>query len=154
MRQSIRERLEELESERDQLQRALAALTGGVAAPRRRGRPPGSGSAKPAAGRRASGRRAPRGQRREQVLGVLENKELGPSAIAREVGVNPTQISGLLRQLASEGLVARGEGGKWRRTGAASQQAGAAGAAAAQAAGAGGDGGSPDPAGGGSDSIS
>src|SRR5205823_9441629 len=93
-------------AERDQLLKALDALTGGSSPVRRRGRPPRSGSAS-GNGRRRSGRRAPRGQRREQVLAVLEGKELGPSAIAREVGVNPTQISSLLRQLASEGRVTR-----------------------------------------------
>jgi DNA-binding transcriptional ArsR family regulator len=123
VKQSIRERLEELESERDQLMRALEALSGGTSPLRRRGRPPGStagaaGGATGATRRRGGGggRRAARGQRRQEVLQVLDGKELGPSAIAREIGVNPTQISGLLRQLAAEGLVTRTEGGQWRLT--------------------------------------
>jgi hypothetical protein len=120
VRQNIRERLEEIEGERDQLLRALEALTSDPSPMRRRGRPPGTGatSAAPAGGaprKRSGGRRAARGQRREQVLAVLEGRELGPSGIAREIGdVNPTQISGLLRQLAANGEVTRTEGGQWR----------------------------------------
>jgi hypothetical protein len=118
VKQSIRERLEEIETERDQLMRALEALTGPQASlGRRRGRPPGSGAGRSSggAGKRAAGRRAPRGRRREQVIATLEGRELGPSAIAREIGdVNPTQISGLLRQLASEGVVSKTSDGKWQ----------------------------------------
>ncbi len=120
MKQSIRERLDELESERDQLVRALEALTAGGTANvgRRRGRPPGSGRASSRAGKRASGRRAPRGQRRQQVIDALSGGELGPSEIARQIGdVNPTQISGLLRHLASEGVVAKAASGKWALAG-------------------------------------
>jgi len=120
VKQSIRERLEEIEAERDQLMKALEALTGSSASSSvgaRRGRPPGSGRSN--AGKRAAGRRAPRGQRRQQVLDALKDGELGPSAIARQIGdVNPTQISGLLRQLASEGVVSRTAGGKWQLTAA------------------------------------
>jgi hypothetical protein len=117
VKQSIRERLEEIEAERDQLMKALEALTGSSGSVgARRGRPPGSGSK---AGKRAAGKRAPRGQRREQVIATLQGGEKGPSEIAREIGdVNPTQISGLLRQLASEGVVSRTAGGKWQLTAA------------------------------------
>jgi DNA-binding transcriptional ArsR family regulator len=120
VKQSIRERLDELEAERDQLLKALEALSGSSASVGgRRGRPPGSGSgsgrSSGRADKRAAGRRAPRGRRREQVIATLQGGEKGPSEIAREIGdVNPTQISGLLRQLASQGVVARTEGGKWR----------------------------------------
>jgi predicted Rossmann fold nucleotide-binding protein DprA/Smf involved in DNA uptake len=116
VKQSIRERLDELESERDQLMKALEALSGGstTSVGGRRGRPPGS---KSNASRRAAGKRAPRGQRREQVIVALQGGEMGPSAIARQVGVNPTQISGLLRQLASEGVVVKNAGGKWELSG-------------------------------------
>jgi transposase-like protein len=120
VKQSIRERLEELDAERDQLLRALEALSGssGASVGGRRGRPPGSGKSSGGGGaKRAAGRRAPRGQRRQQVIDALRGGELGPSAIAREIGdVNPTQISGLLRQLASEGVVAPTAGGKWALT--------------------------------------
>lgn len=117
VKQSIRERLEELESERDQLMKALEALTGSSSSVGgRRGRPPGSGGGGPSrVGKRAAGRRAPRGQRREQVIAALQGGEKGPSAIAREIGdVNPTQISGLLRQLSKEGVVSRTAGGQWQ----------------------------------------
>jgi hypothetical protein len=115
VRQNIRERLEQLESERDQLLRALEALSGGSSPVRRRGRPPGTWATSGGARKRSGGRRAKRGQRREQVLSVLAGKELGPSGIAREIGdVNPTQISGLLRQLAKAGEVSRTAGGKWK----------------------------------------
>jgi hypothetical protein len=109
--------LEELEAERDQLLRALEALSSSPSGVGRRGRPPGTTAARSTsdAGKRAAGRRAPRGQRREQVVAALQTGEKGPSVIAREIGdVNPTQISGLLRNLASEGVVTRMAGGKWR----------------------------------------
>jgi hypothetical protein len=124
VKQNIRERLEELEAERDQLLRALEALSGTPSAVGRRGRPPATAAVRgsASAGKRAAGRRAPRGQRREQVVAALQTGEKGPSVIAREIGdVNPTQISGLLRHLASEGVVTRIEGGKWRLTSAESQ---------------------------------
>jgi hypothetical protein len=124
VKQNIRERLEELDAERDQLLRALEALSSSPSGVGRRGRPPGSGrSGSASAGKRAAGRRAPRGQRREQVVAALQAGEKGPSGIAQEIGdVNPTQISGLLRQLASEGVVTRTAGGKWRLTAAAEHQ--------------------------------
>src|SRR4051794_35378361 len=105
--------------------KALEALTGSSAPASsvgaRGGRPPGSGRSN--AGKRAAGRRAPRGQRRQQVVDALKDGELGPSAIARQIGdVNPTQISGLLRQLASEGVVSRTAGGKWQLTAATEHQ--------------------------------
>lgn len=118
VKQSIRARLDELEAERDQLMKALEALTG-PSAPvgARRGRPPGSGKGRQRADKRAAGRRAPRGQRRQQVIDALKGGEMGPSAIARHIGdVGSTQISGLLRQLASEGVVARTAEGKWQLT--------------------------------------
>ena len=36
--------------------------------------------------------------------------------------MNPTQVSGLLRQLASQGVVERSPEGKWRLAGAAPEQ--------------------------------
>src|SRR3954451_1894648 len=100
--------------------KALEALSGSGAASvgGRRGRPPGSGAGRSSgAGKRAAGKRAPRGQRRQQVVDALKDRELGPSAIAREIGdVNPTQISGLLRQLAAEGVVQRTADGTWQLT--------------------------------------
>ena len=136
VKQSIRERLDEIEAERDQLMKALEALTGGSASVGgRRGRPPGSGKRRPRADKRAAGRRAPRGQRRQQVIEALQGGEKGPSDIARFIGdVNPTQISGLLRQLASEGVVGRNAEGKWRLTGDAQRPPAAAPAESASAA--------------------
>jgi hypothetical protein len=126
VKQSIRERLEEIEAERDQLLRALEALTGSPApVAGRRGRLPASSAERSGggAGKRSAGRRAPRGQRREQVIATLQGRELGPSAIAREIGdVNPTQISGLLRELAAEGVVSKTADGKWQLTGATSSE--------------------------------
>lgn len=116
VKQSIRERLDEIERERDQLMKALEALTGEpTSVGGRRGRPPGSGAGRSRVGKRAAGRRAPRGQRRQQVIEALQGGDKGPSEIARFIGdVNPTQISGLLRQMASEGAVSRTSEGKWQ----------------------------------------
>jgi transposase-like protein len=116
VRRDIARRLDEIERERDQLVNALQALGGegsSAGGPKRRGpgRPPGSGGGR--RGPKPGAKRAPRGQRRQQVLDALKEQDLGPSAIAREVGVNPTQISGLLRQLASAGKVSRTAEGKW-----------------------------------------
>jgi DNA-binding transcriptional ArsR family regulator len=124
VKQSIRERLDEIEAERDQLMKALEALTGSSASVGgRRGRPPGSGGGRARTDKRAAGRRAPRGQRRQQVLDALKGGEMGPSEIARQIGdVNPTQISGLLRQLASEGVVSRTADGKWQLAPASEHQ--------------------------------
>jgi hypothetical protein len=104
--------------------KALEALTGGSASVGgRRGRPPGSSRGPSGGAAKGAGRRAPRGQRRQQVIDSLTGGEKGPSAIAREIGdVNPTQISGLLRQLASEGVVSRTADGKWQLTAAAQHQ--------------------------------
>jgi DNA-binding transcriptional ArsR family regulator len=128
VKQSIRERLDEIEGEREQLLKALEALTGSPGSVGgRRGRPPGSGTSGSGAGNRAAGGRAPRGQRREQVIAALRGTELGPSEIARQIGdVNPTQISGLLRQLASEGVVSRSPSGKWQLTAATEHEQSAA----------------------------
>ena len=125
VKQDIRKRLDELESERDQLLRALEALGGGgSSAGGRRGRPPGRKRGSSRTDKRAAGRRAPRGQRRQQVIDALQGGEKGPSGIAREFGnVNPTQISGLLRQLAKEGVVSKTAGGKWQLAGAAPSSA-------------------------------
>jgi hypothetical protein len=126
VKQSIRERLDEIETERDQLLKALEALgSSSASVGGRRGRPPGSGggAGRSRAGKRAAGRRAPRGQRRQQVIEALQGGEKGPSAIAREIGdVNPTQISGLLRQLSTEGVVSRTADGKWQLTAATQHQ--------------------------------
>lgn len=131
VKQDIRKRLDELDAERDQLMRALEALSGDSPARvgGRRGRPPGSGAGgggtRANSGKRAAGRRAPRGQRREQVIAALQGGELGPSGIAQQIGdVNPTQISGLLRQLAGEGVVTKTDGGKWRLSGGPAGNAG------------------------------
>src|SRR4051812_38559713 len=102
--------------------KAFEALSEGATASvgGRRGRPPGS---KSSAGRRAAaGKRAPRGQRREQVTAALQGGEMGPTAIARELGVAPAQISGLLRQLAADGVVAKNASGKWQLTGGSTPQ--------------------------------
>jgi hypothetical protein len=129
VKQSIRERLDEIEAERDQLMKALEALTGGSTAVvgGRRGRPRGSGAGRPRADKRAARSRAPRGQRRQQVIEALQGGEKGPSEIARHIGdVNPTQISGLLRTLASEGVVNRTAEGKWQLTAATQHEQAAA----------------------------
>jgi DNA-binding IclR family transcriptional regulator len=77
------------------------------------------------------------------VIDALQGGEKGPSAIAREIGdVNPTQISGLLRQLASEGVVSRTADGKWQLTAATRHEQ----AAPAAADGNGDSGGQPQPA--------
>lgn len=63
--------------------------------------------------RRPSGGRTrpPAGQRKEQVLATLNDEPQGPSAIGRAVGIGPSQVSAILRDLKKEGAAKkRGDG--------------------------------------------
>ena len=107
----IRARLKELEPlvrEHEQLQRALTALeASGKQTSTRRARGGGNGR-----GRRTTTSRAGRGERRQQLLRVLQ-AEPGrrPSEVARHMGINPSQLHPLARKLEEQGEIERRDGG-------------------------------------------
>jgi predicted Rossmann fold nucleotide-binding protein DprA/Smf involved in DNA uptake len=90
----------QLADERAQVERALAALgKSGNSVSRRK-------TTATTSTRRRSHARAPRGQRREQVLAHLaSNSPARPVDIAREVGVSVNQVHGLLAKLKSDKLI-------------------------------------------------
>ena len=103
----IRERLEELDplvEERDRLRAALEALEAErpKRAPRRASRQ---------RGRPTTSRRAGRGERRTQLLELLQSDPgLRPSEAARRMAVNPSQMHSLARRLEEEGALERRDG--------------------------------------------
>jgi hypothetical protein len=116
-RKLIQSRLAELDAEARDLERALASL-GELSAPRRRrGRPKKAAAAptkaKPRAARkRKSSKRAPRGQRREQLLAAVKaNPGARPSELAREIGIPASQLHSLIEKARKEKLlVKKGKG--------------------------------------------
>lgn len=121
-RQLIQSRLAALDVEAKQLERALASLGDGSS---RRSRRPGrprkraaaAASVPPKLKRRAprkrkSSKRAPRGQRREQLLAAIKaNPGARPSELAKAIGVKSTQVHALIAKARAEKLIAkRGRG--------------------------------------------
>ena len=62
--------------------------------------------------RRKAAKRAPRGQRREELLAAIEaSPGSRPSELAATIGIRPTQISVLIAKARAEKLIVkRGEG--------------------------------------------
>jgi hypothetical protein len=115
----IEARLADLEAEARQLERALSHLRDEDGnRPRRRrrsriveaSRSPGEGRRKPS--RRKAGKRARRGQRRDELLAAIEaNPGARPSELAATIGIRPTQVSVLIAKARGEKLIVRsGEG--------------------------------------------
>jgi hypothetical protein len=103
-REMISKRLDELNEERRQLERALVHL-GGKVIGRRPGRPPGS-KAK-AATKRASGKRGRRGGgRADQTVALVEKSPgIGASDIAKKLRIKPNYLYRVLGDLEKEGRV-------------------------------------------------
>ena len=100
----IRERIKELDSERAQLERALASLTGGREGRRGPGRPPGSGAKPSANGRRRRRRRG--GTRADQAVKLIaENPGITASQIADRMKIKPNYLYRVLAGLEQEGRV-------------------------------------------------
>lgn len=98
-RDLLERRRNELTTELSQIDAALASL--GSVTSGARGSP-----------RRGRVTRAPRGQRRREILGYLEtNSNSKPSAIAEALGMAPSQVSTLIRTLRNEKLVRKTRGG-------------------------------------------
>ena len=101
----IRDRIKELDSERSQLERALASLTGGREGRRGPGRPPGS-SAKNSSGRRRRRRRG--GTRADQAVKLIaENPGITASQIAERMKIKPNYLYRVLAGLEQEGKVSK-----------------------------------------------
>jgi hypothetical protein len=103
-RKLISDRLRELEAEAGQLQRALRSMgerDGSAPATRKPGR-------KRAPSKRRRRAKAPRGQRREQLLVAIKARPgARPSELAGEIGVAPSQVHGLIRKARAEKLIAK-----------------------------------------------
>jgi DNA invertase Pin-like site-specific DNA recombinase len=100
----IRERLRELESERAQLERALASLTNGREGRRGPGRPRGSTAGAPGRGGRRRGRR--RNTRADQAVKLIQqNPGIGASEIAKRMRIKPNYLYRVLGELQKEGRV-------------------------------------------------
>lgn len=110
-RKLIQARMAELHQELGYLKRALEQLDGadGSSKPAKaRGRGRGRGRAKAAGRRKRSSKRAARGQRREQLLAAIKtNPGAGASDLAKEIGVKPGQVYGLLRKAQADKLIAK-----------------------------------------------
>jgi len=100
----ISKRLEELNEERQRLERALAAL-GGKATGRRPGRPHGS-KAKATTKRGGKRRRRRGGGRADQAVGLIEKSPgITASDIARKMKIKPNYLYRVLGDLEKEGRV-------------------------------------------------
>lgn len=102
----LRDRIAELERELAPLQDELDTARAGLRAL--------EGSSTRSQPRRGGGgtSRAPRGQRREEVLGLLRaDGPLKPAEIAKTLGIQGNAVSATLSKLQSEGAVERGSDG-------------------------------------------
>lgn len=120
-RQLIRSRLADLDAEAKSLERALGSLGEGSSGRRRRPGRPAKRAATPTdsaatrrkrARRKGKGARAPRGQRREQLLAAIKaSPGARPADLARSMGVKPSQVHALIRKARAEKLIVkRGNG--------------------------------------------
>jgi hypothetical protein len=99
----IRDRIKELDAERNQLERALASLTGGREGRRGPGRPRGSGAKAPSTGRR---RRRRGGTRADQAVKLIAaNPGITASQIAEQMKIKPNYLYRVLAGLEEEGRV-------------------------------------------------
>jgi hypothetical protein len=117
-RNLMQSRLADLDAEAKQLERALASLGEGSGPRRRRpGRPAKAASAahsaspKPKRSSRPKPRRskrAPRGQRREELLAAVKAEPgARPSALAKSIGIKPTQVHALIAKARAEKLIVK-----------------------------------------------
>lgn len=99
----IRERIKELDSERGQLERALASLTGGREGRRRPGRPRGSSAGTSGTRRR---RRRRGGTRADQAVKLIAaNPGISASEVASQMKIKPNYLYRVLGELEKEGKV-------------------------------------------------
>ena len=101
--QLIAERLREIETEATSLEHALKSMGEG-----NRSRSASSGPRR----KRTTGKRrrskAPRGQRREQLLAAIKAKPgARPVELAGEIGITPNQVHGLIRKARAEKVIVK-----------------------------------------------
>jgi len=103
----LRERIRELDSERGQLERALASLTGGREGRRGPGRPRGSRGTGGSGGGSGTRRRRRRGGTRadQAVKLVTENPGISASQIAERMKIKPNYLYRVLSDLQKDGKV-------------------------------------------------
>src|SRR4029079_4684715 len=87
----IRDRIKELDAERNQLERALASLTGGREGRRGPGRPRGSNAKAPSTGRRRRRRRGG-SPADEAVKLITESPGITASQIAEQMKIKPNYL--------------------------------------------------------------
>jgi hypothetical protein len=117
VRQLIQSRLADLNAEVKRLERALTGLGEGSAPrSRRTGRPRKAAAATSAPAKpkgrtprkRKSSKRAPRGQRREQLLAAIKaNPGTRPTDLAKAIGIKPTQVHALIAKARAEKLIVK-----------------------------------------------
>lgn len=129
--ESRAEELRPLAAELQEVEAALAALKSVTASPdlsptregsgtargRARKRAAGGSGSRPKRGRSAqpsgqrSGRRAPRGERREQVLQAVANEPgIASKDVAERIGLTASQVHGIVSRLVKEGALQRADG--------------------------------------------
>ncbi len=101
VRTQLQDRLRELDDERDQVQKALAALGGRRGPGRPRGSRTGTGA------RRSPGRRRRRGgTRRDQAVKIVTAEPgISAGAIAKQMKIAPNYMYRVMGELEKEGLV-------------------------------------------------
>lgn len=110
----VKKRLAELDDERKRLERALAEL-GGSVAPRRPGRPRGSGRGPGRPPKAATAGTAPKKRRRrrggtraDQAVSLVEkNPGISASEIAKQMKIKPNYLYRVLGELEKEGRVSK-----------------------------------------------
>lgn len=104
-RSVIEDRLKDIRKEERRLEQALRHLVGRDEAKSRTGRAKGSTA--------RSRKRAPRGKREKQLLAsVKAHPNYKQADHAREIGVKPNQVYGLVSKLSKDGKVKKSKDGK------------------------------------------
>lgn len=102
----IQQRIQEIEPELRQLRSALAKLTSDSSFKR---------SPRKASGRRRRAKRAPRGQRANQLIASIhKNPNYRAADHAKAIGVSPNQVYALASRLQKEGTIAKGSTGTYK----------------------------------------
>jgi len=105
-RRVIEDRLKDIQKEERRLEQALKHLVG-----REQSRPT-SARAKSSASRTRAGKRAPRGQREKQLLASINaHPNYKQADHAKEIGIKPNQVYGLVNKLGKEGKVKKAKDG-------------------------------------------
>lgn len=111
----VKKRLAELDDERKRLERALTELGGSSTAPRRPGRPRGSGRGPGRPPKAATAGTAPKKRRRrrggtraDQAVSLVEkNPGISASDIATQMKIKPNYLYRVLGELEKEGRVTK-----------------------------------------------